>query len=223
MKIIGHRGAKGLAPENTLLSIGHALDHQVDEVEFDVRVTKDHVPVLHHDPAIEIGGERLRIARCTYAELKRRMPDLATLDEALGLIDAKATPLIEIKPGEAVEPVVAVLKEYVKSGMYTAGGLLVGSKSQRTLRTFHRALPDVQPVVIESWSGVRASWRARQVGAKRLNMRSWWLWGGFLASMARAGYQIAPYTMNDPIKVRRWQKHLYGVITDRPDLFDHER
>lgn len=219
MKIIGHRGARGLAPENTLLSIGHALDHHVDEVEFDVRITKDGVAVLHHDASIRIGGQRLRVSRYTYDELKKHMPNLATLDEALNLIDNKVRPLIEIKPREAIEPVVQVLEQHVKSGLYAAGDILVGSKSQRTLMTFHRAMPEVQPVVIEKWSGVKGSWRARRVDTKRISMRSWWLWGGFLRGMHRSGYQITPYTMNDPAKVRRWEPWIYGVITDRPDLF----
>lgn len=220
MKIIGHRGAKGLAPENTLLSIGHALDHNVDEVEFDVRVTQDGVVVLHHDPDLRMGGERLRISRTTYADLKHHKPDLTTLDEALNLIGAKVTPLIEIKPGEAIKPIVAILKEQLKSGLYTTDDILVGSKSQRTLRAFHRVMPEIKMVVIESWSGVRGSWRARQVDTKRINMRSWWLWSGFLRGMHRSGYQIAPYTMNDPAKVQRWQKYLYGAITDYPDRFE---
>jgi len=222
MKIIGHRGAKGLAPENTLLSIGHAIDHGVDEVEFDVRITKDGMAVLHHDPDLQMGGERLRISTHTYKELKRHKPELATLDEALDLIDNKVRPLIEIKPREAIGPVVSVLQQHLKSGLYTARDILVGSKSQRTLRAFHRAMPDIEPVVIESWSGVRASLRARQVGTKRISMRSWWLWGGFLRGMYRSGYQITPYTMNDPTKARRWEPWLYGVITDYPNRFQSE-
>ena len=220
MKIIGHRGAKGLAPENTLVSICHALDHHADEVEFDIRITKDGVAVLSHDPVLEIGGEKLKIADHTFDELKRHKPDLTTLGGALDLIDTKARPHIEIKPGEPIEPVVAEVQHYIASGMYSASDFLVGSKSQTTLRNFHRVMPEIEKVVIESWSGVRASWRARQVGTKRLSMRSWWLWRGFLRSMHARGYQIAPYTMNDPYKVRKWQPYIYGVVTDFPDLFE---
>jgi glycerophosphoryl diester phosphodiesterase len=45
VKIIGHRGARGLAPENTLAAFAKAIELEVDGVEFDVRVTKDKIPL----------------------------------------------------------------------------------------------------------------------------------------------------------------------------------
>ncbi len=48
----GHRGARGLFPENTLEGVQAALRLGVDSFEIDVAVTRDHVPVVHHDPAL---------------------------------------------------------------------------------------------------------------------------------------------------------------------------
>src|SRR5262249_49140642 len=48
----GHRGARGLKPENTLPGFEAALDHLVTSVETDVHLTADGVPVLTHDPLI---------------------------------------------------------------------------------------------------------------------------------------------------------------------------
>jgi glycerophosphoryl diester phosphodiesterase len=45
----GHRGARGLLPENTLPSFRKALDLGVDTIECDMAITKDGVVVLHHD------------------------------------------------------------------------------------------------------------------------------------------------------------------------------
>jgi glycerophosphoryl diester phosphodiesterase len=45
----GHRGARGLAPENTLAGFELALDLGVDTLELDVGVTRDGVPVVFHD------------------------------------------------------------------------------------------------------------------------------------------------------------------------------
>lgn len=219
MKVIGHRGARGLAPENTLKSIGKALRHHVDEVEFDVRVTKDGIPVLHHNANTSAAGQELKIADHTLEELHQRAPNLASLHGALSLIDGRAVAYVEVKGGEPVEPIVTVLKEWLETGMYTSTNLLLGSKSQKTLRELHQALPEIEKIVIEPWSGIRARYRARQVAATRLSMRSWWLWRGFLKAMHDRGYRISPYTMNDPVKVRRWQPYIYGIITDYPDRF----
>lgn len=220
MKIIGHRGAKGLAPENTLRAFEKALEHKVDEIELDVRVTSDGLVVLSHDPVVhDRAGNEVEVLTHTLEELRRHKPDLATLDDALTLIDRKVPVLIEIKPKVAVEPIVKILREFRAKG-WAANELLPGSFDQKVLRRVHKQMPDAPLVVIERWSGVRAALRARQVHTKRLNMRSWWLWSGFLRPMHRRGWQIAPYTMNDPAKVHKWRPYLYAVITDFPDLFE---
>lgn len=52
-KIIGHRGCASYAPENTLDAIHTAADMGVEWVELDVKLTKDHIPVLFHDETLE--------------------------------------------------------------------------------------------------------------------------------------------------------------------------
>ncbi|MEO3786122.1 glycerophosphodiester phosphodiesterase family protein [Actinocorallia sp. B10E7] len=52
MELQGHRGARGLRPENTLPGIAHALAVGVDAVEFDVGLTADGVVVVHHDQTL---------------------------------------------------------------------------------------------------------------------------------------------------------------------------
>jgi glycerophosphoryl diester phosphodiesterase len=48
----GHRGARGLAPENSLASFERALRHGVTTLELDIAVTRDGVVVVHHDLAL---------------------------------------------------------------------------------------------------------------------------------------------------------------------------
>lgn len=113
--IIAHKGASGLAPENTMAAFQKALDLGVDQIELDVRHTKDGEIVVFHDQRLD------RIARdtlgnqitgdmheYTLAELKQldvgswydshysdqRIP---TLKEVLDFIDGKCKVLIEIK------------------------------------------------------------------------------------------------------------------------------
>lgn len=51
--ILGHRGAAGVAPENTLLGFARGLAHGAHIIESDVHVTRDGVPVLIHDPHVD--------------------------------------------------------------------------------------------------------------------------------------------------------------------------
>jgi glycerophosphoryl diester phosphodiesterase len=48
----GHRGARGLLPENTLASFQRALELGVTTLELDIAITKDGVLVIHHDPTL---------------------------------------------------------------------------------------------------------------------------------------------------------------------------
>lgn len=69
-RIIGHRGAAGLAPENTLRSFRTALEYDVDAVEFDVRRTGDGVLVALHDATLDRTTDATGPLReWTYAEL----------------------------------------------------------------------------------------------------------------------------------------------------------
>ncbi len=221
MKIVGHRGAKGLAPENTVASLLKAIEHNVDEIEFDLRVTKDNKVVLHHDPEItDASGNSFKIETTTLAELSKHKSDLALFDEALKAINHRVTILVEVKPHVAIKPVVAAIKGALSSG-WEPNEIVIGSFSQKTLRALHTDLPELQTVVIERWSGVRARFRARQVNAKRLNMNQRWLWWGFIRAVKRGGYELYPYTMNDSAKAYQWDKYgIAGVITDYPDRFE---
>ena len=52
-KLIGHRGVKNLAPENTLDSIELALKLGLKWVEVDVKITKDKIPIVLHDDSLD--------------------------------------------------------------------------------------------------------------------------------------------------------------------------
>lgn len=70
--VIGHRGNRAHAPENTIESLAQAVAAGADAIEFDVRFTADGIPVVHHDPTVDRTTDgRGEIARMTFAELKK--------------------------------------------------------------------------------------------------------------------------------------------------------
>lgn len=110
MLIIGHRGAAGIAPENTIESLQAGLDAGADMLEFDVRLTADNIPVLGHDAHLH--GRR--ISTTTLADLQSAgtVTTLASvLDEFFGQILLN----LEYKPATGVDIVYKLLaKKYVK-------------------------------------------------------------------------------------------------------------
>ncbi len=68
--IIAHRGASAFAPENTSAAFQRAIDDGADGIEFDVRLSKDDVPVVFHDSDLaRLAKINRRVADLTAAEL----------------------------------------------------------------------------------------------------------------------------------------------------------
>ncbi len=92
--VVGHRGAMGHAPENTMTSFEEAVELGADMFEFDVRLTKDGIPVIVHDANLDrTSNKSLYVAELTAKDLLEldagswfdlrfageRIPRLATL------------------------------------------------------------------------------------------------------------------------------------------------
>ena len=115
----GHRGARGLAPENTLAAFDRALAEGVNTLELDIALSADGVPVIVHDPALpadmarDAQGQWLRaptplIRSLTLAELQAY--DLGRVRE--GSRTARDFPQQQPRDGERL-PTLAQLFERV--------------------------------------------------------------------------------------------------------------
>src|ERR1700739_2773166 len=98
--LLGHRGARKYAPENTFASFDLALKHGCDGFEFDVRLTADGQAVVCHDPEME----GVEIARARAGEVSR----LVSLQQVLTRYQTKAFLDIELKV-LGLEPIVLQL------------------------------------------------------------------------------------------------------------------
>ena len=103
-KIIGHRGAKGESPENTLKSIQWALDLGCGGVEIDVHLSRDgHLMVIHDSTLERTTSGQGEVKKHTLDELKGldagEGETIPTLDEVLNLVRGykEAVILVEIK------------------------------------------------------------------------------------------------------------------------------
>jgi glycerophosphoryl diester phosphodiesterase len=222
MKIIGHRGAKGLAPENTVASFRRALECGVDGIELDVHLTSDGVLVCTHDAAIIApDGTEYAIPNHTYDELLAQKPDLATLDEAIMAVNRKVPIVIEIKKGTPTEPVITTVQDYLDRG-WQMDDFEFCAFEQPPLVELHDAFPRTELIVNERWSSVRATWRARQLHSRRISMKAKWLWRGYLRMMRRGGWKVSSFIINDVTRARKWEPYLYSIYTDYPDRFTRE-
>lgn len=224
MLVIGHRGAKGLALENTAASIEAALAYGVDMVEIDLRLTKDGVIVLLHDgDPVGRGGQSVNVAGHTYQHLRQYFPDLLTLAEAIQMTKRRCVMMLEFKDDAAVEPTIELLKQDLRDG-WRADDFMFASFKLHRLQRLHTALPEVPVVILDRWSSLRATHRARKLGTSYLSMDQRYLWWGVIRGLSKK-YKLFCYPNHKLIHIKhakpnKWAKWgLYGVITDYPNLF----
>ncbi len=117
---IGHRGAAGYEPENTLSSFQKAIELGADMVELDVRLCKSGELVVIHDEKVDrtTNGRGL-VADMTLAELKKldagNGQTIPTLEEVLGRVNKGVSVNIELKGTGTAVPVARIIDKYVSS------------------------------------------------------------------------------------------------------------
>ena len=82
IRIVGHRGARGILPENSIIGFDFALSIGVDLLEFDVLISRDDIPVITHNHEFHgsavrgpdgafLNGDHPRVASLTMAEIEQ--------------------------------------------------------------------------------------------------------------------------------------------------------
>jgi glycerophosphoryl diester phosphodiesterase len=117
--VVGHRGAAGVKPENTLMGFRYAIDLGVEFVECDVHLTRDEQLVVVHDPRVDRTTNATGAIRDLDFEFIRSLDvgegqRIPTLSEVLETVQDKVKLLCELK-GEGVEDL--SVDTVVKMGM----------------------------------------------------------------------------------------------------------
>lgn len=145
--IVGHRGAAGLAPENTLAALEAAIRAGADVAEFDVQSTADGVLVASHDPVLTLeGGVRIDIRSSRYEDIKdvrvcgERIPRIEEIVEAAR---GRIALFLEVKvPGDTA-PLVELLR-----GLDAVDYVAVISFEEEAVRTVKRLEPRLAAGII---------------------------------------------------------------------------
>lgn len=155
---IGHRGAKGYEPENTLTSFRKAMELGVDAIELDVHKCKSGELVVIHDYKVNrtTNGKGL-VRDKTLTELKQlNVGDgqkIPTLKEVLDLVDREVIINIELKGKNTPKELSKLLEEYVVNKDWDYNDFLVSSENYESLKKFKECCNNVRIGVI-----IKAEW-----------------------------------------------------------------
>jgi glycerophosphoryl diester phosphodiesterase len=230
--VVGHRGAAGHAPENTLASFRLAAEQGARMVEFDAKLSSDGVVFLMHDDLLDRTTDgRGPAAAMTWSEISTldagswfsaayRGEGVPRLDQALALvlelgIDAN----LEIKPspGQEAETGRAIMDVVRRVWPKGRGGLVISSFSRDGLAAARDSAPEYPRGLLiwekpADWSAAAAGLACYSVHCGYQNLTPEWA-----AEIKRLGYDLAVYTVNDAVLARRLQGWgADSIITDRP-------
>jgi glycerophosphoryl diester phosphodiesterase len=221
MLIIGHRGAAGEQPENTISGIRQAIACGADMVEFDVRLTKDKIPVLAHDFHTYKMDKKINlVSGLTLDELKKRTAGssspIVTLEQALDECRDSIFANVEIKTLSAVRPSLDVIRSVYKTKK-DRRELLLSSLNPLVLRRVRKLLPDAQlslvhyinPLEFIAWHRMLS---LSAVGFHRLHVNP-----VSIETAKKLGLFTYAYTVNRVEAAKRLEaKGIDAVVTDFP-------
>ncbi|MEO1192005.1 MAG: glycerophosphodiester phosphodiesterase [Pseudomonadota bacterium] len=214
-RLMGHRGAAAVAPENTLAGLRAAKDQGVDWVEFDAQLSGDGVPLLLHDDRLHrTTGDRRKIAEVPAAEASRldagawfgpafAGEPIPLLEEAVALLaalDLQANVEIKPSPGLARETAQACMELLQQHWPKSRPLPLISSFEIAALEEAQRLWPEAPRGYL-----VKALPQDWQETAERLGCVSVHPWHPGLKpeqvqAIKQAGYQVAAYTVNAPAR-----------------------
>lgn len=239
LMVIGHRGAAGDAPENTLASIREALRQNADAIEVDLHQSLDGVVVAIHDDTVDrtTDGEG-KVANLTLAQLKKldagawfdieyagqRIP---TLDEVLVATPPETTLILELKQGSDIYPGV---ETRVINTLRSAGrtNVILKSFSVEVLAAFERLGPEFARLYVFVAhigflnlivdDGLRVA-SAYDDKVSWLQVHSCCITEGFVREAQKQGFRVVAWNVHDSASMREMiDLRVDAIETDYPAL-----
>lgn len=217
---IGHRGACGHEPENTLRSIRRALELGVDGIEIDVRLARGELVVLHDASVDRTTDGRGYVFRKSLDELRpldagkgERIP---TLREVFETVDRRAFINVELKGRLTARPARILIDEFFSQRNWTREHVLISSFRRTELRHF---VNSGIPIGLLVGRPTRFYYLpARRLGAWSINVALRHVSPAFIHDAHARGFKVLVYTVNDMAdiaRMRQWQ--VDGVFSDFPE------
>lgn len=233
MKIIAHRGASAVAPENTLAAICMAWVQGADGVEVDVRLSADGVPVVVHDESIRkpdgnpgrVGDLSLDLLRAYSLSDKEKFQweVIPTFAEAMGIVPQDKIFLVELKEGPvsffALEKVVTVNNINVDNWLFMS----FFPKTLMAVRSIHpdwRCLllvPEARECCGRSFEDFVDEALKNKFDGLGI-ARDWLNYPEEVKKVVKTGLVLSVWTVNDPAEMPDWIELGASFVTsDCPD------
>jgi glycerophosphoryl diester phosphodiesterase len=219
--LLGHRGARRCAHENTFAAFDLALAHGCNGFEFDVRLTADSVPIICHDPTfagVSVAGATYEQLRDLAAPLTRNGPGrgvfspLPTLEQVLARYSSSAVLDVELKVEGLESLTLAALRRHPPQRSYWLSSFI-----PEVLLRLHQLDADAPLGLICERPRQLAAWDSLPVAALFLHSRL--LTPALLRELQAAGKQVFAWTINNSRRMRSLAAlGIDGILSDDTQL-----
>ena len=214
---IGHRGAKGYEPENTLISFEKVIDLKVDGIELDVHLSSDGEIMVIHDETID----RTKTQKCfvdnlTASQLKEL--GIPTLIDVLDLVNRRCFVNVELKGIGTSKPVVELIEHYVLAKNWNYKDFLVSSFDWKMLEDVQLWNPKIRIGVLAEDIIETALAFAKKTNAFSIHPYYVLLSKENVALMQENGFEVYTWTVNSTAGIQKIKSfNVNGIISDFPD------
>jgi glycerophosphoryl diester phosphodiesterase len=224
MKIIGHRGALGYEPENTLRSFRRAIELGADMVELDVWTLPSGEVVIMHDHTVDRTTDgydylvklSFEAVRSLDAGKGERVP---TLEEALDVIDGEVPVNIELKGRSTAGAVAEIIERYMAEHGWKREDFLVSSFNHPELRAFKMLMPEIDIAALMDGVPLTYAAFAEELGCVAVNPGHEFVNEDYVTDAHRRGLKVLVWTVDDPDEVHRMMDlGVDGIFTNLPNL-----
>lgn len=223
---IGHRGAMGHEPENTLASIKKAIDLGADGFEIDVFKCLSGEIVLFHDKYLDklTDGEGL-IEKKSLIDLKKLSVlgtenKIPTLEEVLNIINKQVFLNIELKGKNTAKASLELVEKYINQKKISSQNILFSSFDWNELEKLRELNSDVKIALITENDPLLAIETAKKLKAFAINPNYKDLSKKNIKIIHNNDFKIYTWTVNNKRDISKMKLlKVDGIITDFPDRF----
>ncbi len=230
--ILGHRGARGLAPENTLTSFRLAAHLGLRAAELDVHLTREGEVVVIHDHTVDrtTNGtgriETLSLAEIRSLDASASWPadqprtEVPTLDEVFRELGQTFMWEVELKIDDQTdtEHLIRATFDIIRKHDLTSRVTLT-SFSADALRTARSQAPDQRRGFITASEPLRSLECARELDCAQIGIRQDVLDDDVAAAVRKAGLSLVGWQGNSAAELERlYAFRVDGFSSDRPDI-----
>jgi glycerophosphoryl diester phosphodiesterase len=220
---IGHRGAAGYEPENTLASFQKAIDMGADGIELDVHLSNDGQIMVIHDETIDrtTNGKGV-VRKLSLQELKsfrtEKGQEIPTLIEVFEMVNQRCLINIELKGNATAQPVVALIERYVLDKNWKYTDFLISSFDWIALKEVRLLNPKIRIGVLTPTDLDLALAFSTFIKAETIHPYFHLLTNENTRQMQKEGFQVLAWTVNEPDDIQQIQSfEVNGIISDFPD------